>query len=517
MAVISELIIDGENKTSHENAPITEIVIDNNISNELGIPEGVYHFAKSSESINNVCENAVEEPIIDLKISGNSIQEGEPTPETPVDIESVGDKTVNLFNKNDTSSIVTNLYPNSDFFATGSVWRGFIFECLPNTTYSLSKIAGQTCYLGSSTDYPANGVAINVKVNELTASSISITTGENDKYLSAFFYRTNVDTIDYQTVLDSIQIEIGNTATDYEPYGYKIPVKVGGKNLVNPSLLLDPSLNNMYSMANNKVTINRDNTFAWENLNPLTLKPNTQYCLSLENITLVDIRTPSNIKLFIAAETTIAVFTTDSTGLACFKFFSPSGTLPYEIGFIQLEEGSVATEYEPYVEPTTTNIYLNEPLRKIGDYADYIDYKNKKVVRQVQELDLTKYTWLSSGDGETRFYYIITSEKPAISGWQYIRCNILNSAYIGSDSLNKGIEAYSSGIVRARPDLTIYDTLEKWQEYVNNNECYLMFAIADIEETIEIPEISTIKGLNSFSAETTIEPSEIRVNYWKQI
>lgn len=41
------------------------------------------------------------------------------------------------------------------------------------------------------------------------------------------------------------------------------------------------------------------------------------------------------------------------------------------------------TEYEPYVEPVTTNIYLNQPLRKVGNYTDYIDFKNNKVVRNI--------------------------------------------------------------------------------------------------------------------------------------
>lgn len=36
-------------------------------------------------------------------------------------------------------------------------------------------------------------------------------------------------------------------------------------------------------------------------------------------------------------------------------------------------------------EETTTNIYLDEPLRKIGDYADYVDFAGKKVVRNVEE------------------------------------------------------------------------------------------------------------------------------------
>ena len=46
-------------------------------------------------------------------------------------------------------------------------------------------------------------------------------------------------------------------------------------------------------------------------------------------------------------------------------------------------------EYEPYVEPITQHIYLDEPLRKVGDYADYINFKNQKVIRQVDVLDDT--------------------------------------------------------------------------------------------------------------------------------
>jgi hypothetical protein len=52
----------------------------------------------------------------------------------------------------------------------------------------------------------------------------------------------------------------------------------------------------------------------------------------------------------------------------------------------QIQDGSVATPYEPYIEPTTTNIFLNEPLRKIGDYADYVNFKDKCVVRKTSEV-----------------------------------------------------------------------------------------------------------------------------------
>ena len=55
------------------------------------------------------------------------------------------------------------------------------------------------------------------------------------------------------------------------------------------------------------------------------------------------------------------------------------------ISNLQLEEGETATAYEPYHAPITTNIYLDEPLRKIGDYADYIDFKKGKVIRKIGE------------------------------------------------------------------------------------------------------------------------------------
>ena len=53
-----------------------------------------------------------------------------------------------------------------------------------------------------------------------------------------------------------------------------------------------------------------------------------------------------------------------------------------DVNTFQIEEGATATEYEPYFKQTT-NMYLNQPLRKVGVYADYIDFKNNKVVRNI--------------------------------------------------------------------------------------------------------------------------------------
>jgi len=41
------------------------------------------------------------------------------------------------------------------------------------------------------------------------------------------------------------------------------------------------------------------------------------------------------------------------------------------------------------MESIVYNIYLDEPLRKIGNYVDYIDFANSKVVRNVKVVDNT--------------------------------------------------------------------------------------------------------------------------------
>lgn len=50
---------------------------------------------------------------------------------------------------------------------------------------------------------------------------------------------------------------------------------------------------------------------------------------------------------------------------------------------VQIEEGSVATPYEPYITPQEYTITLNKPLRKVGNAVDYIDSSISQIVRNV--------------------------------------------------------------------------------------------------------------------------------------
>lgn len=93
---------------------------------------------------------------------------------------------------------------------------------------------------------------------------------------------------------------------------------------------------------------------------------------------------------------------------------------------IMIVEGDRAKEYESYIQPTTTNIYLDEPLRKIGDYADYIDFRNQKEFRNVIVNDDTgtqtienSYTGTTDSSGTS----ISLPNIPTIKGTTIIDCN----------------------------------------------------------------------------------------------
>lgn len=45
---------------------------------------------------------------------------------------------------------------------------------------------------------------------------------------------------------------------------------------------------------------------------------------------------------------------------------------------IQFMSGTEDLPFEPYVEPVTTNVFLNEPLQKRGNYVDYLDFTFKE-------------------------------------------------------------------------------------------------------------------------------------------
>ena len=166
----------------------------------------------------------------------------------------------------------------------------------------------------------------------------------------------------------------------------------------------------------------------------------------------------------------------------------------------------------------TMHIYLDEPLRKVGDYADYIDFKNQKVVRKVKELTLdgTETWYKGTTMADTIAFYIKPNNILNLSN-QY---SILSDKFIikssGVSSIdnefaqNTGINVYFK-INKSRLNSETIDEMKAWVT-ANNIQLYYILAIPT-EETISLPALKTFKGTNIMTVDTAVLPSNIKAKY----
>ncbi len=194
------------------------------------------------------------------------------------------------------------------------------------------------------------------------------------------------------------------------------------------------------------------------------------------------------------------------------------------ISSIQIEYGDKRTEYEPYKE-TITNIYLDEPLRSIGEYADYIDFKTKKVVRNVKEVKMTGeelffkaddtalkteyiYSPMKTIDGTTSIYYISTHAP--YHNYIYI------TTYNPRDNLHTALEfRYISDVWKIEYDV---DAFKQWlvDQSINLTPVKINYVLeSPTEETIELPSILLNKDISVISVGTNIPPSNMELKYYR--
>lgn len=148
-----------------------------------------------------------------------------PNPNYPRELKSAGDGGEisieilgkNLFNPENVLNMFTNVSSNE--VLTNNTCRLVYVKCDPDTVYTVSKKAGQRFYVAYTTAMPAHKVTCLGITGNNTGTSITITTGSAAEYLVAFVYNSQVDTdITAEEMLATVQIEKGDTVTDYEPY-----------------------------------------------------------------------------------------------------------------------------------------------------------------------------------------------------------------------------------------------------------------------------------------------------------
>ena len=179
------------------------------------------------------------------------------------------------------------------------------------------------------------------------------------------------------------------------------------------------------------------------------------------------------------------------------------------------EGNNIDWNYEPYVKPITTNIYLNEPLRKVGDYSDYVDFKKQKVVRQIKEITF---------DGTENWGYVDTNKVVYLHINNLASSKYCYSTHFLSEATRDTISPYFrpvTDILRLyqRNGNVLYSSADEFKTFLANQNTAGTPLIVDYilttptEENIALPALKTFKGKSIISADTSVLPSNIKVKY----
>ena len=504
----------------------------------------------------------------------NPVLKKAPTPDIPIEIESVGDKTANLCEEMQfTSNELATVEPYKDGFkATAKQGSsGYNNYVKSGVMLHLNKLEwGKTytlsCYVEQSNSNMSSLLRIgysdastnvwrDFKNKGATNNSINVITftlpdeqpanmgSDKGVQMLVNVQRATLDTLETITITDIMLVE-GEEPAEYEPKGYKIPVKVRGKNHFDISKIKTDDVLHI-----NGSEIHIKNTYARNCPKVITLLPNTTYTISCY---LTKLKNPDTTKQTFSGR--IMLYDSANNGIALLRpsigvdyynqyisrtFTTPDNIEDYttitfygntelsDVIFkdVQIEEGSVATECEPYIEPITTNIYLNEPLRKNGDYVDYIDFEKGKVIRNVWFRAFTGGETIgvpgTAIEGYTPFRYI---ESENIS-YPFV-CNYLpfvNSNY-SAVSNTECLARYSpSGrqmfFIISNQRIALNDTtaFKNWLKELYSSgkplKVYAGLNEPNDTETIDLPDILLNKGTNIIEVDTTISPSNMEVAY----
>lgn len=176
------------------------------------------------------------------------------------------------------------------------------------------------------------------------------------------------------------------------------------------------------------------------------------------------------------------------------------------------------------VNGETTTAVLDEPLRKVGDYADYIDFKNQKVVRYIQRVVFTgsNYTWgdygsawvmdqtlatgLAYGDYNGKVGLWVCTHQPYDSYSDELGFSNSNRNRFAFEKTGWGFDADTAAI----SDFTSYLTAQ----YEAGTPVEIAYVRqTPYEQALEVPSLQCKRGETVYSSSADVLPSKLYVKY----
>lgn len=479
---------------------------------------------------------------------GNTVMTFEPFGYLPnagiCPVQGVGDKTGNLFER---TMKETNI-STTGVVATGESVKDFdlfIAKVKRNTEYTFSEKEGRTHVIGFFKDAVTMGSITYNQSRIVTAGErvYSFTTPDADINYVAIRLGSNSS---------NIMLNEGSTALPYEPYGYKMTEVTRGKNLFDISQITGggkpdstESIGTSYGYVSNEKYYSNYGVYGTGTILKgvyFNLKSGDRITISTDVlISENDLNDNENIYIGIrkfdgskSQQTSAGIayhgkkirltktLVVDDSGKYALSL-SAAGTstqftnLNTEFSKIQLELGSTATEYEPYIEPKTSEIYLNSPL--MAD--EVIDSDGKREV-EWRELVLTGDEQYISVIGNAPFaIYPEGFKRPTnlnITTWFCSHYqSVPNSAsWATYNNLISWSTTYPDYLVMRDirfSDITSFKDFIK-SEYDKGTPVTIYYQLAEpTSETVDVPQIPTLKGNNVIDINTEVQPSNVSITY----
>ena len=347
-------------------------------------------------------------------IKGNLSQSGTPTPSSPIYPTETGDKTANLYSFPYTLTFSLSGSGDNRTVTNTQYIRSNIIQLKPNTTYYFSgeRANADDNYgrIALFTDMPEVGSVSTHFYSFRDNGSTIFTTNATENYALVYLAQPN----DYETNYKMMLAE-SSTPVAYEPYGmYKIPILSGGTTTpvylgeaettrkIKKFVITGEERNLFKNSADDP---NSYLFYANISLTGYDLaKENTSgYCSHLETIS----GTPTNTTGFSVRYTGRALYF--NLGADIMNAQSSGNTLNgfREYCRSEYQAGHPITVW--YVLATPTTGIVNEPIRKIGDYADSVSVTGIPTTGTAEsfdidttlkpsEVDLTYHGWHEHSD-----------------------------------------------------------------------------------------------------------------------
>nr|DAY12613.1 MAG TPA: hypothetical protein [Caudoviricetes sp.] len=169
----------------------------------------------------------------------------------------------------------------------------------------------------------------------------------------------------------------------------------------------------------------------------------------------------------------------------------------------------------------TTHIYLNAPLRKVGNSADYIDFKNQKVVRCIKEQTFNGSEAWNYRDSD----HLLHVSVPGLASSAYC----VSTHFLDENRKDSSTTPYLrpvTGVLRLyqQPSNILWSTAAEFKAFLTAQKTAGTLLIVDYvlstptEESISAADFSLPDGeIVSMAAGTETAPSKIDLEYYQDI